>query len=66
LQKEKFISKLKTSHEQQITWEFLSLRVQNVAQEIRQNGGILNRVRVFWARRGEKLANDGKHFEQLL
>jgi hypothetical protein len=57
---------LKTSYEQHITWEFLSLRVQNVAQEIRQNGSILNRIRVFWAGPGEKFANDGKNFEQLL
>jgi hypothetical protein len=46
---------LKTSHELvlgvlQITWEFLNLRVQNAAQEIRQNRGILNRVRLSWAR----------------
>jgi hypothetical protein len=65
-----FLTKLKTNHEQvlgvlQITWEFLSLRGQNTAQEIRQNRGILNRVRLSWARHA-CIANDGKHFEQLL
>jgi hypothetical protein len=34
-----------------ITWEFLSLRVQNTVQKIRQNRGILNRVRLSWTRR---------------
>jgi hypothetical protein len=51
----------------QITWEFLSLRVQNTAQEIPQNRGILNRVRLCWARRAEDcIENDGKDFEQFL
>jgi hypothetical protein len=43
------------------------LRVQNAAQEIRQNRGTLNRVRLSWRRRAEaSIANDGRHFEQLL
>jgi DNA-binding Lrp family transcriptional regulator len=42
------------------------LRIQNAAHEIRQNGGILNRVRLSWTRRAEAcIANDGRHFEQL-
>jgi DNA-binding Lrp family transcriptional regulator len=42
------------------------LRVENNAQEIRQNRGILNRVRVSWAPRAEPcIENDGRHFEQL-
>jgi hypothetical protein len=50
---------LKTSHEQvfyvlQIT-QFEVWRLQNAAQEIRQNRGILNQVQL-----------SGKHFEQLL
>jgi hypothetical protein len=50
----------------QIIWEFLSLRVQNTAQEIRQNRGILSRVRFSWARRAKAcIPNDGKHFKQL-
>jgi hypothetical protein len=72
LQKLKFFTKLKTSHEQvlgvlQITWEFLNLRVQNAAQEIRQNRGLLNQVRLSWTRGVETcIANDGRHFEQHL
>jgi hypothetical protein len=71
LEKKTFLTKLKTSQEQvldilQITGEFLSLRVQNTGQEMCQNRGILNRVRLSWARRAEAcIANDGKHFEQL-
>jgi hypothetical protein len=43
------------------------LRVQNAVQEIRQNRGILNRVQLSWARGAETcIANDGRHFEQLL
>jgi hypothetical protein len=43
------------------------LRVQNAAQEIDQNRGILNRSRLSWVRRAEAwIANDGRHFEQLL
>jgi hypothetical protein len=43
------------------------LRVQNAAQKIRQNRGTLNRVRLSWRRRVEaSIANDGRHFEQLL
>jgi hypothetical protein len=49
------------------TIEELELRVQNAAQEIRQTRGILNRVRLSWARRAEAcIANGGRHFEQLL
>jgi hypothetical protein len=72
LQKKKFFTKLRTSYEQllgvlHITWEFLSLRIQNAAQEIRQNNDILNRVWLSWTRRAEAwIANDGKHLEQLL
>jgi hypothetical protein len=43
------------------------LRVQNAAQEIHENRGILNRGRLSWTRRAEAcIANDGRHFEQLL
>jgi hypothetical protein len=40
------------------------LRVQNAAQEIRRNRGILNRVPLSWA--AACTANNGRHFEQLL
>jgi hypothetical protein len=42
------------------------LRVQNAAQEIRQNRGLPNRVRSWACRTEACIANDGKHFEQLL
>jgi hypothetical protein len=72
-----FFTKLKISHEQvlgvlQITCFLVSqfvvwLRVQKAVQEIRKNRSILNRVRLYWARRAEAcIANDGRHFEQLL
>jgi hypothetical protein len=61
LKKKKFFTKFKTT--QFVVW----LRVQNAAQEIRENRGILNRVRLSWTRRAEAcVANDGKNFEQLL
>jgi hypothetical protein len=48
---------------QYVVW----LRVQNVAQEIRQNRGILNRVRLSWACRAEAcIANGNRDSEQLL
>jgi hypothetical protein len=68
----KISKKLKTSHEQvlgvlQIIWEFLRLSFQNPVQEIRQNRGILNRVRLSWTRHVEAcIANDVKNFELLL
>jgi hypothetical protein len=41
--------------------------VQNAPQDIRENRGILNRILLSWIRRTEAyIANDGKHFEQLL
>jgi hypothetical protein len=41
--------------------------VQNAAQEIGENRGILNRVRLSWTRRTEScIVNNGSHFEQLL
>jgi hypothetical protein len=61
LKKKKFFTKFKTT--QFVVW----LRVQNAAQEIRENRGILNRVGLSWTRRAEAcVANDGKNFEQLL
>jgi hypothetical protein len=43
------------------------LRRQNAPQDIRENRGILNRILLSWTRRTEAyIANDGKHFEQLL
>jgi hypothetical protein len=37
------------------------------AQEIRENRGIMNRVRVSWTRLAEAcIVNDGRYFEQLL
>jgi hypothetical protein len=66
LQKKKFFAKLRTSYEQLLgVLHIISLRIQNAAQEIRQNNDILNRV--WLSRRAEAwIANDGKHFEQLL
>jgi ABC-type nitrate/sulfonate/bicarbonate transport system permease component len=41
--------------------------VQKAAQEICENRGILNRVRVSWTRCTEaRIASDGWNFEQLL
>jgi hypothetical protein len=69
---EEFLHEIETSHKQvfgdlQITRKFLSLQVSDTAQEIRQNKGILNRVRLSRARDAEAcIANDGELFEQLL
>jgi hypothetical protein len=42
------------------------LRIQNAAHEIRQNGGILNRVRLSWTRRAEAcIANDGSYLSNF-
>jgi hypothetical protein len=42
------------------------LQVQKAAEEIRQNRGILNRVRLSWACHAEAcIANDARHCEQL-
>jgi hypothetical protein len=71
LQKKKFFTKLKTSHEQILgvfrlanhlgVSQFVAwLRVQNTAQKIRQNRSILNRVRLSCPRGAEAcIANNG-------
>jgi hypothetical protein len=68
LQKKKFFAKLRTSYEQLLgVLHIISLRIQNAAQEIRQNNDILNRVWLSWTHRAEAwIANNGKHLEQLL
>jgi hypothetical protein len=44
-----------------------NMRVQNTSEEIRQNRGILDRVRLSWAHRAEAcITNGARHFEQLL
>jgi hypothetical protein len=75
LQEKKFFTKLKTSHEEVGTRRRLAnhlgasqfavwLGVQNVRQKDR---GILNPVLFSWARVADsRIANDGKHLEQLL